>query len=197
MDAWMVFSKWCVHSPNNAVLGPLESKSRTASRSVQSVLHRSRQSVPVLYNGPPSSPSLKIALSHGGCGPPSNTWFLGPTRVLNPNGISNAWAVFAGLITVTDRQTDRQTRPRCSVCNVRIYGDSVKHIYWALCTTGLLKLVITPQELLSCICVNVPIFSFVESRHPLILRFLSPVSHSIAINVRCFLSTRCTRMSFC
>ena len=36
---------------------------------------------------------------------PSNTWFLGPTRVLNPNGISIGSAVFPGLTTVTDRQT--------------------------------------------------------------------------------------------
>jgi len=31
---------------------------------------------------------LKIAPSHGGIWTPSNAWFLGPTRVLNPNGIS-------------------------------------------------------------------------------------------------------------
>jgi len=48
---------------------------------------------------------LKIAPSHGGSGPPSNTWFLGPTRVLNPNGISIGVAVFAEL--TSDRQTDR------------------------------------------------------------------------------------------
>jgi len=34
---------------------------------------------------------------------------LGPTLVLNPNGISIGAAVFAGLTGVTDRQTDRQT----------------------------------------------------------------------------------------
>jgi len=52
---------------------------------------------------------LKIVPSHGGCWPTSNTWFLGPTRVLNPNGISIGSAVFAGLTTVTDRETDRPT----------------------------------------------------------------------------------------
>ena len=31
---------------------------------------------------------LKIALSRGGSGPTCNTWFPGPTRVLNPNSIS-------------------------------------------------------------------------------------------------------------
>ena len=37
--------------------------------------------------------------------PPSNTWFLGPTQIHNPNGISIDLAVFAGLTIVTDRQT--------------------------------------------------------------------------------------------
>jgi len=46
---------------------------------------------------------LKIAVSCGGSGPPSNTWFLGPTRV--PNGILIGSAVSAGLIIVTDRQS--------------------------------------------------------------------------------------------
>ena len=40
---------------------------------------------------------------------PCNTYFLGLTRVHNPNGISIGSAVVAGLTTVTDRQTDRQT----------------------------------------------------------------------------------------
>ena len=69
--------------------------------------HRVSQ-IPILYNGAPLS-FLKIAPSHGGSGPPSNTWFLGPTRVPNPNGISIGAAVFAGLTSVTDRPTDRQT----------------------------------------------------------------------------------------
>jgi len=42
-------------------------------------------------------------------GPQSNTQFPGPTRILNPNGISIGSAVFAGLTSVTDRQTDRPT----------------------------------------------------------------------------------------
>jgi len=52
---------------------------------------------------------------------PSNTWFLCPTRVLNPNGISIGFAVFAGLTSVTDRQTDHATR---SVTLDRIYVRS-------------------------------------------------------------------------
>jgi len=45
----------------------------------------------------------------GGSGPPSNTWFPGPTQVLNPKGSSIGAAVFAGLSSVTDRPTDHAT----------------------------------------------------------------------------------------
>ena len=40
---------------------------------------------------------------------PSNTCFLGLTRIHNPNDISIGSAVFARLTCVTDRQIDRQT----------------------------------------------------------------------------------------
>jgi len=57
-----------------------------------------------------------------GSGSAYNWWFLGSTRVLNPNGISIGSAVFIGLTTVIliDRQTDR---PQYSVCIItgRIY----------------------------------------------------------------------------
>ena len=45
----------------------------------------------------------------GESGLPSNTWFPGFTRVLDPNGISIGSAVFTGLTSVTDRPTDRPT----------------------------------------------------------------------------------------
>ena len=51
-----------------------------------------------------------------GYGPPSNAWFLAPTQVLNANGISIGSAFFAGLTTVTDRQTDRATRSVTAGC---------------------------------------------------------------------------------
>ena len=41
-----------------------------------------------------------------GIGTPSNAWLLGPARVHNSNGMSIGSAVFAGLTTVTERQTD-------------------------------------------------------------------------------------------
>ena len=46
---------------------------------------------------------------------------LRPALVHNPNGISIGSAVFAGLTTVTDRQTDHATR---SVTTGRIYVRS-------------------------------------------------------------------------
>ena len=51
---------------------------------------------------------LKIVPAHGGSGRLSNTWFLMPTRVHSPNGISISSSVFAGLMIVTDRPTNRQ-----------------------------------------------------------------------------------------
>ena len=41
--------------------------------------------------------SPKIATSYGASGPPSDTWFLGPIRAHNPNGISISSAVFAQM----------------------------------------------------------------------------------------------------
>ena len=88
---------------------------QTALRSVQPFLHRLLQGVPIFCSGTPFPLPLKIASTHGGSGLLSNTWFPGPTRVLNPNGISVGSAVFGGLTSVTERPTDRPTdRPRCS-----------------------------------------------------------------------------------
>jgi len=39
-----------------------------------------------------------------------NTWFLGPTGVLNRNGISIGSAVFGGVTSVTDQPTNHATR---------------------------------------------------------------------------------------
>jgi len=68
------------------------------------------------------SPQLPLPI---GIWTPSNTWFLGPTRVLNPLGISIDSAVFAGLTSVTDRPTDRPTdHATRSVTIGRIYVRS-------------------------------------------------------------------------
>ena len=114
-----------------------ESRAQMANRSVHPFLLSSRQKVPVLYNGGPFPRKLPLLVGvvtpiyfmipwgrlspqcpMGGSGPPSNTWFPGPTRVLNPNGISIGSAVLAGLTSVTDRPTDHATQ---SVTINRIY----------------------------------------------------------------------------
>jgi len=43
-----------------------------------------------------------FAPSHGEIWTPCNTWFLGSTRVLNPNGNWIASAILAGLTSATD-----------------------------------------------------------------------------------------------
>jgi len=61
-------------------LGPPEFSSKRARRSVQPFLHSSQYSVPLLYNWPlrfPQNDPFPL-----GIGAPSNTWYLGPTRVI-------------------------------------------------------------------------------------------------------------------
>jgi len=93
------------------------------SATAKLLLHSSWQRDATIFNGRPFSRlKLPIAPSHGewGCGPPSNIWFFGPIGAQNPNGTSIGSVVFAGLTTVTDRQTDK---PR-SVTTGRIYVRS-------------------------------------------------------------------------
>jgi len=52
---------------------------------------------------------LKIVPSHVGIWTSCNTWFTGTTRVRNANGNLTVSAIFAGLISVTDWKSDRQT----------------------------------------------------------------------------------------
>ena len=104
-------------------LGPSEPTTETASRLVEPFLHRWLQSVPILYNG--TLLPLRITASIGGSGPPCNTRFLGPTQILNVNGIWICLAVFAGLPTVTDRLTEHATR---SVTIGRVYVRSTIHV---------------------------------------------------------------------
>jgi len=50
------------------------------------VLHRSRQKVPIHYNGRPFPQKLPILI--GGIWTPSSSWFPGPIRTHNANGIT-------------------------------------------------------------------------------------------------------------
>jgi len=58
------------------------------------VAHLTAES-PYILQWAPLSP--KIAASHGGSGPPSNAWFLGPIRARHPNGTLMGAADFAEM----------------------------------------------------------------------------------------------------
>jgi len=106
IDSSLVFARCRQCAPHliHAFLGPAESTSQTASRSVQPFLQR----VPILYNGPPISPS-KLLLRIGGYVP----------HLIHPNDLSVSSVLFAGLTTLIDRQTHQPTDrpPYYSVCN--------------------------------------------------------------------------------
>jgi len=122
-DGSIVFSRWCqcalpsghigatwriwLNFWTHADFGPLESTTQMANWLVQPFLHSSRQKVSILYNRQPFP--QKLPLPTGGSGP-HLTWFLGPIRAHNPNGILIGSAVFAGLTSVSDRPTDHATR---------------------------------------------------------------------------------------
>ena len=77
-----------------ASLGPMESTTQTANRSLKRFLHSSRQIVPILYNGRPYPSELPLQM---GIWTPCNTWCLGPMRADNPNGTSISWAMFTQM----------------------------------------------------------------------------------------------------
>jgi len=82
-------------------------------------VQEAEQVVKVIRQKAPSPPHMDGSIVFARvrqCALPSNTGFLGSTRVRIPNGISIGSAVFAGLTVVTDRQTDR---PRYSAGNNR------------------------------------------------------------------------------
>ena len=75
--------------------------------------------LPMLFNG--SDNLQKLPLPVEASWPPSNTWFLVPTRVSPPNGISIVgWTVIAQRAQQTDRLTHRPTdHVRYSLCSNR------------------------------------------------------------------------------
>ena len=83
--------------------------------------------------------------------PPSNAWFLGPTRILNPNGISIGAAVFAGITSVTDRPTDHATVATRLVTISRVYVRSTAMRPKKLGLYGM-----TTGELTLCLGIQIP-----------------------------------------
>ena len=80
-------------------LGSSYSAFTMISRSIQPFLHSSWHRVLIVYNGPPT-----VSLHERS--DPSNTWFLGSTRIHNLNDIWIGSAIFAWLTILTNRQTD-------------------------------------------------------------------------------------------
>jgi len=123
---------WTSHVTHDA-LGPCEPTTETAPRSVQPCLYRWPQSVPIwfacfaikLLFHPMLASGLHVI--HDSLGPPAPPILLVRLMapflqillidwVRNANGNLILSAVFAGLTSVTDWQSDRQTdRPRYSV----------------------------------------------------------------------------------
>ena len=75
-----------------------ESKSQTSSWSFQPIFAQLSAECHYFTISHPFSP-LKLPLSIAGSEPPSNTWFLGPSGIVNPNRISISSAIFAQLAT--------------------------------------------------------------------------------------------------
>ena len=132
----------------------------TVCRSSQPSLCSSPYSLPILYNEAGHVP-LKLPISLRGSGPPPNTWFLGPTRVHNPNSILIASAFFVCLTLVfTETHTDRQThRP--------LYIDSNR------------PHTMQPNNVQKCKSIPLPAWSLELGRHSL-CRNLYPVSECSA-----------------
>jgi len=77
-----------------------------------------------------ATPFPKNALHMGDVDPLSNTWFLGSTRVLDPNGILIVSAIFTGLTTVTDQQSDHSTRCGTIGC-IYVHSTAMRpNKYW-------------------------------------------------------------------
>jgi len=64
---------------------------------------------------------LKIVPLHRGSGPPSKTWFLGPTRIHNPNSIFISSAVF-NRAEDCDRPTDRHRQTDHTTASIVTIG---------------------------------------------------------------------------
>ena len=86
-------------------LGPMRAHNRNGTLIGSAVFAQMTAECSYTLQWFPCSPS-KLPFPMLASGP---TWFIGPTRMLNPNGNLIVSLVFAGLTSVTDLQSDRQT----------------------------------------------------------------------------------------
>jgi len=105
MDGSLVFIRWCQCAPHVvcASLGPSTRVHNPNGISVGSAIFAQLMAECRQACLGMSFP-LKISTLHGAIWTP-NTWFLGPTQVLKPNGISISSVGFAGLTALTEHQT--------------------------------------------------------------------------------------------
>jgi len=117
------------HLSNPWCLGPMRARNPNVTSIGSAVFAQMTAECPYTLQWFTRFP-FKIAPFRWGIWTPCNTWFFGPTWVLNPNGKSIVSSVLHGsLVWQTERQTDRQTgRPLYSVGNssviVRMYVRS-------------------------------------------------------------------------
>jgi len=104
-------SRQCAPHLIHASLGPPEFKFQTAFRSVQPFCTADGREYPYFTMGAPLFP-LKLPLPMEDLSTHLiQLWFLGPTRVLNPNGSSIGSAVFAQLTADCPHTLQWATRP--------------------------------------------------------------------------------------
>jgi len=104
------------HSPHlvHGSLGLHESTRQTRTWSSQLSSHSSCFMLLILYYGPGIFVTPKLPVPFGGTGLQSNTWLCQPIQLHSSNSISIGSDVSVGLINVSDIQTDRPRRKRCS-----------------------------------------------------------------------------------
>ena len=109
MDGSVVFARLCQYAPSlmHASLHQPRSATKMSFWSIQPLCTAHGKVSLYFTKGQPFPPHT-CPFIWGIC-TPSNTWFLEPSWVHNPNSISIGSAVFAGLMIVTDRPTDYAT----------------------------------------------------------------------------------------
>jgi len=123
-------------------LGVSEPTTQTASRLNQPFLHSFAQVSLYFTMGRPLAPQ-NCPFPWGIWAPSSKIRFFGPTRVLNLNGISIGSAVFAELITVTDRQSTLY-----SVCHNLYVGlrSTAMRLDFVRCHRSTVANIVTPGQ---------------------------------------------------
>ena len=104
----------------------------------------------IFNNGPPLPPQ-NCLLPCGDLDSPSDTWFLGPTEVHNPKGISVCSVIFATFAIVTDRQTNHST-PSVTIGCIYVRSAAV----WPNNTVIYDTYIVKQHEYEACLPLHIP-----------------------------------------